>query len=156
MEQLYLKEGHQPDSSINHSTKTEDIKMVSSLFERLCYRTTSTVLAIAKCKSHALATLKLPQEHPLILIAESPEKPGNIGALLRTADAMAVDAVILAAPKTELYNPNVIRSSVGCLFSVPIAVTDRSEVFSLSKRKRNSCLQCCLAEMQTLHHVRFY
>lgn len=144
--QLYLKEGHQPDSSIKHSTKTEDIKMVSSLFERLCYRTTSTVLAIAKCKSHALATLKLPQENPLILIAESPEKPGNIGALLRTADAMAVDAVILAAPKTELYNPNVIRSSVGCLFSVPIAVTDRKELFHFLAQKEIPVYSAALAE----------
>jgi len=135
LEQLYLKEGHIPKKEIEENKrKNEDIVMVSSLFERLCYRSTSKVIAVAQGKNHLLSDLNLSQ-HPFILIAESPEKPGNIGALLRTADAMAVDAVLIADPKTELYNPNVIRSSVGCLFSVPIAMASRSEVFSFLKEK---------------------
>ena len=52
---------------------------------------------------------------------EAIEKPGNIGAVLRTCDAANVDAVIIANPKTDLYNPNIVRSSVGCLFTNQIA-----------------------------------
>ena len=62
-------------------------------------------------------------------MAEAPEKPGNIGALLRTADAMGVDSFIIVDAKTDLYNPNVVRSSVGCLFSVPVITTSLKEVF---------------------------
>ena len=65
-------------------------------------------------------------KNPYILVVESPEKPGNIGALLRTADAAGMDGLIIANPKTELYNPNTIRSSLGSLFSMQIA-TDSAE-----------------------------
>ena len=146
LEQLYLKEGHIPVKEIeNNKRVNEDIVMVSSLFERLCYRSTSKVIAIAHGKNHLLSDLKL-SKHPLVLIAESPEKPGNIGALLRTADAMAVDAVLIADPKTELYNPNIIRSSVGCLFSVPIGTASRSEVFSYLKEKEIHVYSAALKE----------
>ena len=146
LEQLFLKEGHLPDKKIKENKrKKEDIVMVSSLFERLCYRSTSKVIAIARSKNHFLTDLTLAQ-NAVILIAESPEKPGNIGALLRTADAMAVDAVLIADPKTELYNPNVIRSSVGCLFSVPIAMASRRKVFSFLNEKGISVYSAALIE----------
>ena len=74
-----------------------------------------------------MTDLKLPAHNPLLMVAESPEKPGNIGALLRTADAAKVDAVIIANPRTDLYNPNVIRSSVGGLFTVPVALASTNE-----------------------------
>jgi TrmH family RNA methyltransferase len=63
-------------------------------------------------------------------VAEAPEKPGNIGALLRTADAMGVDCFIIVDAKTDLYNPNVVRSSVGCVFSVPIITSTLTEAFN--------------------------
>ena len=63
-------------------------------------------------------------------MAEAPEKPGNIGALLRTADAMGVDCFIIVDAKTDLYNPNVVRSSVGCVFSVPIITSTLTEAFN--------------------------
>jgi len=71
-------------------------------------------------KAHSLEQIKL-SKNPLVLILESVEKPGNLGALLRTADAAGVDAVIICDPQTDFYNPNVIRSSVGCVFTTPIA-----------------------------------
>jgi len=64
----------------------------------------------------------------LVLIAEAPEKPGNIGAILRTADAANVDAIFIANPKTDLYNPNIIRSSVGCVFTKQIATGTTEEI----------------------------
>ena len=68
-------------------------------------------MALPQSKEQALSGDVIQKAHPLVLVAEAPEKPGNIGALLRTADAAGVDAVCIANPKTDLYNPNIIRSS---------------------------------------------
>lgn len=106
----------------------EIISVTEEVYEKMAYRTgTEGCLAFAKAKSQQLIDLQL-TENPLILIAEAMEKPGNIGALLRTADAAKVDAVIIANPTADLYNPNVIRSSVGCVFTVPTAVASTEEL----------------------------
>lgn len=100
----------------------EHVTVTPEVYGRLAHRgSTEGLMAVAHEKPHALENLKLTSANPLILIAEAPEKPGNIGALLRTADAAAVDAVIIANPRTDLYNPNIIRSSVGCLFTTQVA-----------------------------------
>ena len=69
-------------------------------------------------------------EHPLLLVAEAVEKPGNLGALLRSADACAVDGVIVCDPTTDLNNPNVVRSSRGTLFTVPVAEASSAEAIA--------------------------
>lgn len=98
-----------------------------AVFAKIAYRENSDgVVALAKPKSHALEDLTL-SENPFLIILESVEKPGNLGAVLRTADAAAADAVIVCDPLTDLYNPNVIRSGVGGLFIVPTAVCTSSE-----------------------------
>ncbi len=105
------------------------------VYEKVAYRAgTEGVIAFAKAKTHTLQELSL-SDNPLLLIAEAPEKPGNIGALLRTADAAGVDAVIIANPRTDLYNPNIIRSSVGGVFTVQIATASTAEVLSFLKSK---------------------
>lgn len=67
------------------------------------------------------------------MVAEAPEKPGNIGALLRTVDAAGLDAVLIANPKTDMYNPNIIRSSIGCIFTTQIATGSTSEILHFLK-----------------------
>ena len=80
---------------------TQLIEISKEVYQKLAYRdTTEGILAVAKSKSFSLSDLKLP-ENPLLLVAEAPEKPGNIGALLRTADAANLDAVIIANPKSD-------------------------------------------------------
>lgn len=112
------------------------IEISKEVYEKLAYRsTTEGVLAVAKSKTHIINDLKFKTKNPLILIAEAPEKPGNIGALLRTADAANVDAVIIANPKSDLYNPNIIRSSVGCVFTNNIAMGSTSEIITFLKAK---------------------
>ncbi len=114
----------------------ETIQISASVYEKLAHRGgTEGVLAIAKAKSHALENIKLTTGNPLILVAEAPEKPGNIGALLRTADAANIDAVIIADPKSDLYNPNIVRSSVGCVFTNTIAMGTTEEAISFLKNK---------------------
>ena len=101
----------------------------TQVYEKLTYRSsTEGILALAQCKNHALSGVEFQKAHPLVLVAEAPEKPGNIGALLRTADAAGVDAVYIANPKTDLYNPNIIRSSVGTVFTVPIFMGSSEEI----------------------------
>ena len=119
--------------------QSPEVVMISlEVYNKVAYRgSTEGCLAFAKAKTHQLASLQL-KKIPLILIAEAPEKPGNLGALLRTADAAAVDAVIIANPKTDLYNPNVIRSSVGCIFTVQVATASTPDVIAyLEKREIN-------------------
>ena len=128
-----------------------ETKLDSDLFElsgkvyrKLAYRqTTEGLLAIAKAKSHALGNLEPKNKTPLILVAEAPEKPGNVGALLRTADAANLDAVIIANPKGDLYNPNIIRSSVGCIFTNNIAIGSTHEIIAYLKARNISI--CCAA-----------
>ena len=112
------------------------IEINKEVYQKLAYRdTTEGIIAVAKTKSLALQDLKLP-ENPLILVMESIEKPGNIGAMLRTCDAAKIDAVIIANPKTDLYNPNIVRSSVGCLFTRQIATGTTQEIISFLKEQK--------------------
>lgn len=112
----------------------EYIQISKEVYQKLAHReTTEGVLAIAKSKSHDLQNIRFLSDQPLILVAEAPEKPGNIGAILRTADAAKVDAVIIANPKTDLYNPNIIRSSVGGVFTNQIATGSTQDIISFLK-----------------------
>jgi len=113
------------------------IGVTQEVYDKIAYRnTTEGIVAIAKAKPHNLSQLKLKTKNPLILVAEAPEKPGNIGALLRTADAANLDAVLIANPKTDLYNPNIIRSSIGCVFTGTIATGTSSELISYLKNHK--------------------
>ena len=106
-----------------------------SVFGKIAYREGSDgILAVAKTKDHNIISLNL-SENPFIIILESVEKPGNLGAILRTADAAGVDALIVCDPLTDVYNPNAIRSSVGCIFTVPVAVSESAETLSFLKAK---------------------
>ena len=123
------------------------IEISKPVYEKVAHReTTEGVIAVAKAKDLSLENLKLSSENPLILVAESPEKPGNIGALLRTADAANIDAVIIVNPLTDFYNPNIIRSSVGGVFTVPLATGSTKEVIAYLKRNNISIYSAILQE----------
>jgi len=129
------------------------IEINKEVYQKLAYRdTTEGVLAIAKTKSMQLSDLKL-SSNPLILVAEAPEKPGNIGALLRTADAANLDAVLIANPKSDLYNPNIVRSSVGCLFTNQIATGTTAEIIAFLKEKKID-FYCATLQNSTSYHTQ--
>lgn len=97
------------------------------VFGKIAYRENSDgVVAIAKPRLHTLESIKL-SGNPFVIVLEAVEKPGNLGAILRTADAAAVDAVVVCDPQTDLYNPNVVRSSVGGIFTVQTAVCSSAD-----------------------------
>lgn len=115
--------------------KQKIIEVTQAVFDKIAYREGSDgLLTLAKPKKHTLDSLKI-SDNPFIIILEAVEKPGNLGAILRTADAAQVDAVIICDPATDLYNANAIRSSVGCLFTVPTAVCTSSEALNFMQSK---------------------
>lgn len=133
------------------SSKTELIEISKEVYQKLAYRdTTEGIIAVAKTKSLQLSDLLLP-ENPLILVMEAIEKPGNIGAMLRTCDAANIDAVIIANPKTDLYNPNIVRSSVGCLFTNQIAADSSEEVINFLNKKNITIFGATLQNSQFYH-----
>jgi TrmH family RNA methyltransferase len=106
------------------------------VFEHIAYRGNSDgVIALAKEPKLDLNSLEL-DDNPLIIVMESVEKPGNLGAIMRTADAAGINAVIVCDPATDLFNPNTIRSSVGCIFSLPVRACSSEDAFRwLSEQK---------------------
>lgn len=136
--------------------KVNCIEIPSDIYQKIAYRgTTEGILAIAKTKDLNLSNHKFQTTTPLILIAEAPEKPGNIGALLRTADAANVDAFIIANPKTDMYNPNIIRSSVGCLFTNDVFTGSTSEIISFLKENKINIFCAALQASVPYHTVNF-
>jgi TrmH family RNA methyltransferase len=87
------------------------------------------LVAIVRIPSTALAELALPAD-PLVTVIEGVEKPGNVGAVLRSADGAGADAVVAASPRTDLFNPNAIRASAGTMFTVPVAAAPSADVLA--------------------------
>jgi TrmH family RNA methyltransferase len=87
------------------------------------------LVGVVRIPGTALQDLR-PPDHPLVVVAEAVEKPGNLGAILRSADGAAADAVIAASPKTDLFNPNAIRASAGTIFGVPLAAGTTEETIA--------------------------
>jgi TrmH family RNA methyltransferase len=144
------------EEQVNSLTTSQHntIEISKEVYQKLAHReTTEGVIAIAKGKEFLLKNLNFKTKNPLILVAEAPEKPGNIGALLRTADAAHVDAVIIANPKTDLYNPNIIRSSVGCIFTNQIATGTTSEIIQFLK-ENNINIYCAALQASQDYHTQ--
>lgn len=152
---LFLPELISESEAKKLATNVDLIEISKEVYQKLAYRdTTEGILAVAKTKSLHLSNLKL-SENPLILVAEAPEKPGNIGALLRTADAANLDAVIIANPKSDLYNPNIVRSSVGCLFTNQIATGSTEEIIAFLKARQIN-IYCATLQNSTSYHTQNY
>jgi len=128
----------------------ERYEITQAVYNSVAYReTTEGILATAIPHPLTLNSLQL-KPQPLILVIEGVEKPGNLGAMLRTCDAAAVDAVIICDPKTDVYNPNVVRSSIGTVFTNQIAVCETNEAISFFK---NNSITTYAAELgATLYH----
>ena len=152
---LFYRELFSEEQLNNLTTdQTDTIEISKEVYEKLAYRdTTEGVLVVAKSKNHRINDLKFNTKNPLILVAEAPEKPGNIGAILRTADAANVDAVIIANPKTDLYNPNIIRSSVGGLFTNTIATGNTKEIIKFLK-EQNVSIYCAALQASVEYHTQ--
>jgi len=121
------------------------IEIPEQLYRKVAYReSTEGIIAEVEYKSLKLGDLQLP-ENPLVMALESVEKPGNLGAVLRSADAAGVDAVIFCDPLTDLYNPNLIRASIGAVFTVPTVAASSEETIAFLKARG---IQILTAQLQ--------
>jgi len=109
------------------SVGAELLECSGPVFAKIAYKDRPEgLLALVRQKRRTLATLTLP-DHPLVIIAESIEKPGNLGSILRSSDGAGVDAVVVCDGCTDIMNPNTVRSSIGTLFSLPVVEASSEE-----------------------------
>jgi RNA methyltransferase, TrmH family len=130
----------------------EMIEVTNLVYNKIAYREgTEGVITLFETKQMQLDDLVFKNDHPLIIVAEGLEKPGNIGALLRTADAAGVDAFIIANANADIYNPNIIRSSLGTLFTNTLAVASTEDVIQYLKVK-NISIYCAAITERSQHY----
>jgi len=146
VDSLFLCPDICPMSPESFGVGEERVFLVSQkVYERIAYRgSTEGVLALIEAKILRLEDLKLGSQ-PLIVVLESVEKPGNLGAVLRSADAAHADAVIVCDPLTDLYNPNLIRSSIGAIFTVPTVACSSEECIAFLQTRG---IQILTAQLQ--------
>lgn len=124
---------------------TQRTEVTKEVYEKMAYRGgTEGVMAVVKSPDRRLEDLKLSEE-PLIVVVERVEKPGNLGAILRSADAAGADAVVVCDPLTDLWNPNLIRSSIGAVFTVPCVTCGSEECIRFLKERG---IQILTAQLQ--------
>ena len=106
------------------------------VYKKISYKEKAAgVIAVAQPKTSELETLKL-KNNPLIVILEAVEKPGNLGAIVRSAYAAGVDAIIVNDEQTDIYNPNVVRASEGLIFRLPVIVASRENTIKFTKKNK--------------------
>ncbi len=126
-----------------------------NVYAKLAYRdSTEGVMAVVKERRLALSDIRL-SENPLIAVLESVEKPGNLGAVLRTADACSLDAVLVCDPLTDIYNPNVIRASLGGVFTTQVAVCTSEDAIRWLKAGRISIFTAQLQDSLPYYDTDF-
>ncbi|TYP99205.1 TrmH family RNA methyltransferase [Tenacibaculum adriaticum] len=128
------------------------IEITKEVYQKLAYRdSTEGIIAVVKAKDFSLKNIQFSTKSPLVLVMEGIEKPGNIGAMLRTADAAKIDAVFIADAKSDMYNPNIIRSSVGCIFTNQIAVGTSEEIIEFLQANKINIYSATLQNSNEYH-----
>lgn len=128
--------------------ETERVEVTPEVYEKMAYRgSTEGVIAVVKARNVGLLDLQLSAE-PLLVVVERVEKPGNLGAILRSADAAGADAVVVCDALTDLYNPNLIRSAIGAVFTVPCVVCSSEECIAFLKERGIQILTAQLQDSQ--------
>lgn len=139
-------------STISHSTH-EIVEVTPQVYDKIAYRgSTEGVMAIVRPRHLSLHDIEL-GDNPLIVVLEGVEKPGNIGAVLRSADAAKVTAVIVCDPLTDLYNPNLIRSSIGAIFTVPCVACTSDQCIRFLKENNIKILTAQLQDSEPYYNT---
>lgn len=140
-----------PVERVKEITCNRIYSITSEIYSKIAYRgDTEGVIAIVNEKKLAINDIKL-SKRPLVIVLESVEKPGNLGAVLRTADAAKVDAVIICDPLTDLYNPNIIRSSIGGIFTNQVCCCSSQECYEWLN-KNNISILTAEVQAKTWYH----
>jgi RNA methyltransferase, TrmH family len=131
------------------------IEVTGDVFNRMAYRNdTGGMIALAAPKRYTFNDILL-TKNPLLLVLETVEKPGNLGALLRTADAANLDAVVICDPQTDIFNPNAIRSGIGCVFTMPVITTTTEEAIAKMRSRGIRIFATALTATRYYHESDF-
>lgn len=131
----------------------ERVEVSSYVYGKIAYReSTEGIMALVQERKHGLQDLKLSKKS-LLVVLERVEKPGNLGAILRSADAAGADAVIVCDALTDLYNPNLIRSSIGACFTVPTVACTSEECIRFLKEMGVQILTAQLQDSSLYYNV---
>lgn len=131
------------------------IETTDRIFSKLAYREgTDGIMAVAHQKYFSLSDITF-KGTPLILVVESIEKPGNLGAILRTADAGGVDALLVCDGRTDIYNPNVIRSSLGSIFTNKVVSCSSADAISWLKNMNIKIYTTALTASKPYHQIDY-
>ena len=143
--QFAVSAGHEPQTLLSspelvsrrlNFSATENLTVSRAVFEKMSFRDNPdgwlAVFPIPKTILES-SSLLAGTENPLVIVAESVEKPGNLGAILRTADAAGVDALLVCDPRADPWNPNVVRASRGTVFSVPVVECENASALEWLK-----------------------
>lgn len=150
---LYLN-SQRENTLATQNTDVPRYYVSEAVYERISYGVDKEkILAVFYTKQRLLEHLELKTEKPLIVVLERVEKPGNLGAIMRTANAAGVDAVIVCDSQTDIYNPNVIRSSRGAVFTTPLAVADSSLVHAWLKKRQITIAAAALTRSAIPYHT---
>ena len=129
------------------------IEIPEALYRKVAYReSTEGIIAEVEYKEQGLQDLNLP-DNPLIMVLEAVEKPGNLGAVLRSADAAGAHAVLICDPLTDLYNPNLIRASIGAVFTVPTVACSSEEAIAFLQGRGIQILTAQLQDSSLYYDV---
>lgn len=141
----------------NSYLPNEKINLVSKeIYEKIAYRGTSEgIIGIYEEKENSLQNYQ-PSENASIIILEGIEKPGNLGAILRSCEAFGIEALIITDPKVDFYNPNVIRSSVGCIFGMNIFSSQNEELLSFLKENQFQIFTTLMSQNAQSIHEKDY
>jgi RNA methyltransferase, TrmH family len=130
--------------SLSAGGVAEVVPVTRTVFEKLAFGARSEgVVGVARMPATSIADLMLPR-NPLVAVLEGVEKPGNTGAVLRTADAAGISALIVADGGTDLYNPNAIRASLGTIFTVPVCTSSSAETLAWLRRQEIGIYIACV------------
>ncbi|MFA4942369.1 MAG: RNA methyltransferase [Patescibacteria group bacterium] len=154
IQELFYSPEISPNNKFSkHNLITTEVS--ANIFKKIAYKEKPDgYLALAKIIKKDLKGIKL-SANPLIIVLEMVEKPGNLGAILRTAYAAKVDAVIITDPQTDIYNPNVVRASMGHLFTNQVVVATTPETKEWLKKNKIKSYGTTIKAKKYYHQVSF-
>lgn len=155
--ELFLGTNEEPLISKAQSAGARLITCTPALFRKISYRDRPDgLLAIAPTRTPNLKDMARTLEGkkaPFLVVAEAIEKPGNLGTILRSSDAVGLDGLIVCDRCTDIYNPNVVRASVGTLFTVPVVEAEGEETLQWLKERGIAILAATPSAKQEYTHV---
>lgn len=154
IDSFYVSNKNFDFKDLNNNNCEKKFLLSQDLMETITYRSTSKIVALVNRKEFDINKVKL-SENELLLILDKPEKPGNIGAIFRTFNAFGFKNIIISESSTEIYNPNIIRSSLGAVFCLNIFELDKENIISFLKERHFNIYGSLIKSKNIIQEINF-